>query len=462
LPEKASALYLPYLPTAFAKVSVDDAGRWRVSANNVNFMFNRQLENGAEQQLVLSRDDPIVFYHAEPEAVTFNPVAFIVRGGMEKIVYEDHLKQWADKVYAVWENTFPATGNEAFITVFLAEAARRGTYPSVQTVPAIQSFRTSPAQTYRSAPFMGRLDVALRTLSAAETAQSAQLSALTRETSPRLLTGDPSFRSWLLPSASNLIKAQGSSAADAALSSITLADTIGILEGYAAWPTYVPNADNPFERLLPRTLDLIGERLIKDNTQSNVFVVNEGEVDIEFNLRLGLALSAYGDRAGVSNWAGVGHSLVLSVLALTDDEGQLPTFLTADEAGQIAASSTTEKINAAQLYPFLPLASYYPHAVDLGSVRPGTWVWTASPAVSATFQNNVLDISVPLAVGWTHYLLVRGVPEFTKIQLRDMDYRSDPRFEQYNSPGWVYSASAQTLLVKLVHRSEDEHIRIFY
>jgi hypothetical protein len=89
-------------------------------------------------------------------------------------------------------------------------------------------------------------------------------------------------------------------------------------------------------------------------------------------------------------------------------------------------------------------------------------VWTASPAVSATFQNNVLDISVPLAVGWTHYLLVRGVPEFTKIQLRDMDYRSDPRFEQYNSPGWVYSASAQTLLVKLVHRSEDEHIRIFY
>jgi hypothetical protein len=459
LPEKASALYLPYLPAAFAEVSVDDVGRWRVSANDVNFVFNRQMEDGIGQQLVLSRDDPIVFYHAEPEAVTFNPVAFIVRGGMEKIVYEDHIKQWADKVYAVWENTFTASGNEAFITVFLAEAARRGTYPSVQTVPA---FRTSPAQTYLSAPFLGRLDVALRTLATAENDQSAQMSALAREVSPRLFTGNPSFKSWLLTPASNLIKAQGSSAADAAISSITLEDTIGILEGYVAWPTYVPNSDNPFERLLPRTLDLIGERLIKDNTQGNVFMVHEEKVDIEFNLRLGIALSVYGDKTGVSSWAGVGRSLVLSILALTNEAGLLPAFLTVGEAGQVTASDTTEGINAARLYPFLPLASYYPHAVDLGSVRQGTWVWTASPAVSATFQNNVLDISVPLAVGWTHYLLVRGVPEFTKIQLRDMDYRSDPRFEQYNSPGWVYSASAQTLLVKLVHRSEDEHIRIFY
>jgi hypothetical protein len=309
---------------------------------------------------------------------------------------------------------------------------------------------------------LGRLDVALRTLSAAESNQSVLLSVLTREESPRLLTGNPFFKSWTLPSGTNLIRAQGSYADNAALSGITLVDTLGILEGYGGWPAYAANSENPFERLIPQTLEMISERLVKDNGQGNVFVVDGERADIEFNLRLGLALSVYGDKTGVSSWAGIGRSLVMSVLALTDDEGQLPASLTVDTAGEITINDAVEKIDAALLYPFFPLATYYPHAVDLGSAQQGTWIWTASPGVSAVFQNNVLDITVSIPVGWTHHLLVRGVPAFTKIQLRDMDYRSDPRFEQYSSPGWVYSASAQTLLVKLVHRSEDEHIRIFY
>jgi hypothetical protein len=462
LPEKASALYLPYLPATFAEISVDDTGRWRVSANNVNFIFNRQQEEGIGQQLVLSRDDSIAFYHSEPEATAFNPVAFTVRGGMEKIVYEEQLKQWLDKVYSVWELRFSSNANEALITAFLAEAALRGAYPGFQAAPAIQPFRTSPAQTYLSAPFLGRLDVALRTLSSTESAQSVQIAEFMRENTSRLLTGHPFFKSFLLSPGGNLIKAQGSFAAEIALSDITLADTLGILEGYEGWPVYVPGQENPFGRLLPRALELISGRLVKDTGQTNVFVTDGERVDVEFNLRLGLALSAYGDQSGESSWAGIGRSVVLSVLALTDDEGALPAFLTMGEAGQITAANDTEKIDAVQLYPFFPTATYYPRAIDLGSVRQGVWVWAASPGVTATFQNNMLDISVPFPVNWTHYLLIRGVSPFAKIQLRNMDYRSDPRFEQYNSPGWVYSASAQTLLVKLVHRSDDEHIRIFY
>jgi hypothetical protein len=462
LPEKATALYLPYLPAPFAKVNTDDVGHWKVSADNVNFMFDRQPESGTGRQLVLSRDDPIVFYHAEPEAVTFNPVSFIVRGGMERIVYEEQLKQWGDKVYSAWENSPSLTNDEMFVTVFLAEAARRGAYLSAAAESRLQPFGISSAQTYLSAPFLGRLDVALRTLSAAESAQSARLSELVETKSPRLLTGDPFFKAWTFPLGSGLIKAQGVFADGIALSGITLADTIGILEGCEGWSAYAPNTENPFARFVLRSLELIGERLIKDSGQSNVFVMDGGRIDVEFNVRLGLALAAYGDRTGAPSWAGVGRSLVLSVLALTDDAGLLPAFLTVDENKQIKANSTAEKINTAQLYPFFPLAAYYPHAVDLGYTQPGVWVWTASPGVTAVFQNNVLDISISFPVGWTHHLLVRGVPPFTKIQLRDMDYRSDPRFEQYNSPGWVYSASAQTLLIKMAHRSEEEHIRIFY
>jgi hypothetical protein len=190
-------------------------------------------------------------------------------------------------------------------------------------------------------------------------------------------------------------------------------------------------------------------------------------VDVAFNVRLGVALAAYGDKNGISSWVGIGRSLVLSALALTDDAGQLPAFLLVNDAGEIMAeepgeSGVTQTIEAAQVYPLLPLAVYYPRPVDLTAARDGLWLWTASPETQAVFQNNVLDVGVSFPVGWTHHLLIRGVDRFSKIQLRDIDYRSDPRFEEYNSPGWVYSVSERTLLLKMVQRSEEEHIRIFY
>ena len=59
-------------------------------------------------------------------------------------------------------------------------------------------------------------------------------------------------------------------------------------------------------------------------------------------------------------------------------------------------------------------------------------------------------------------MLISGLRSFSKIQMRDIDYRSDPQFENWNAPGWIYSPSEQTLLVKLVHRTPVEHIKIFF
>jgi len=59
-------------------------------------------------------------------------------------------------------------------------------------------------------------------------------------------------------------------------------------------------------------------------------------------------------------------------------------------------------------------------------------------------------------------MVVRGVKPFNRIQIYGMDFRTDPRFERYDSSGWAYSASEQTLLLKMKHRSPTEYVRIFY
>jgi hypothetical protein len=471
LPEKASFLQLPYLPSAFAKISVDDAGRQTVNIDNVLYVFDRQPANGANRHLILRRDDPMVFYHTKQETAAFNPTAFIVRGSIEKTVYEEQLRLWADKVYAVWEENVPATRDELLVTAYLAEAARRGTYRSARGA-MLQSFRNVPEQTYLSAPFIGRLDVALRTLAAAANTQTARLSGLLRE-GASLLSDGRTVASWMPPASRDLIREQGLYAETVAISALTLEEAVAVLKGYHNWPLLFPPSENPFERLILRALELAAAGLIKDENAGNVFVADGTRVDIAFNLRLGVALTAYGEKNGMSSWAGIGRSLVLSALAFTDDAGQLPAFLSVNGAGEIMAdetggtgetgnTGTGETIQAAQVYPILPLAAYYPRPVDLTAVRDGLWLWTTAPETQAVFQNNVLDIGVSFPVGWAYHLLIRGVDRFSKIQLRDMDYRSDPRFEEYNSPGWVYSASERTLLVKMVHRSEEEHIRVFY
>ncbi|GHV35100.1 hypothetical protein AGMMS4952_27470 [Spirochaetia bacterium] len=94
----------------------------------------------------------------------------------------------------------------------------------------------------------------------------------------------------------------------------------------------------------------------------------------------------------------------------------------------------------------------------------GIWAWTAGAGVTANFnqENNFLDISVNFPSGETHYMLIRGIRPFTQIQLYNIPFRTDSQFERYDSSGWAYSSSEQTLMVKMKHRLTTEHILIYY
>lgn len=63
---------------------------------------------------------------------------------------------------------------------------------------------------------------------------------------------------------------------------------------------------------------------------------------------------------------------------------------------------------------------------------------------------------------YTHYLIINGIQEFKTIYIYDMAFRSDWRFETYNSSGYVYQKNTKTLLLKSRHRSQSETIRFIY
>ena len=59
-------------------------------------------------------------------------------------------------------------------------------------------------------------------------------------------------------------------------------------------------------------------------------------------------------------------------------------------------------------------------------------------------------------------MFVRGITPFLRIQIYNMDFRTDPRFEIYNSSGYIYRSAAQSLLLKSRHRDQREVIRLYY
>ena len=56
-----------------------------------------------------------------------------------------------------------------------------------------------------------------------------------------------------------------------------------------------------------------------------------------------------------------------------------------------------------------------------------------------------------------------GVPNFHgKIEIQGQMFRSDARFETYNSSGYIYQKNNSALLIKSRHKSKMELIRLFF
>jgi hypothetical protein len=107
----------------------------------------------------------------------------------------------------------------------------------------------------------------------------------------------------------------------------------------------------------------------------------------------------------------------------------------------------------------LKLTQYYPRITRL---TDGHFAWTVSPAITTSIVDSNMNIAFSFPVGMTHYVMIRGIRPFIRIQIHGTDWRTDRQFESYDSSGWVYHQEEQVLVLKLRHRTTVESIRIIY
>jgi len=208
----------------------------------------------------------------------------------------------------------------------------------------------------------------------------------------------------------------------------------GLLEVFSDIKQWRPLLSYPAEHLIEQILNLVSENLIRETGKDQVFALNFEGMNLDFSFRLGSALIPWAKETHNNEWEAIGKSLVLSAL----------------ESGE----------GIGKFYNALKLGDYYPRAVLL--TDNSQWAWTVSPVVRTSYTDVNFNITFSFPVNMSHYVILRGIRPFTRLQIYGSDWRSEPQFERSDSSGWVYHQQEQILILKLRHRTTVENVRIIY
>jgi hypothetical protein len=473
--EDAAGVDLPFRVFRSAWIREGGDGQLTVTAKGVNYTFSR-LNGGTGGNVIPLRagGGPVV-YRAAPEKKAFTPEDFILAAAASPRTYNEYLDRWRDQNFSLWGRTVGSRNDEDMVIAYGGEAVRRGVYRTA--VSAVSpAFREGPRRTYESSVYLGGMRQALQSFISLEREKINRLSRQINEKSPDFLKEPQVFEYLALRSQTGLFEDGVELIRSLEPPELNPDLAPGVFESWLDMNQYRGRGDNPFDRLIDPAVQLVSEGVRRvdeirgpqgapqgDETAeagSWALVFRGDSADTEYNLRLGRALTLWAEAANRDDWAGLGRSLVVSVLSLTGEAGTAPQSLRIGADGRIRKSAP--QISGARLHRLLRPGDHYPRPALIRYGTNGIWAWTAASALSAVQANEVLDIAVSFPPGETHFMMIRGIRPFTKIQLYDMDFRTDPEFERYDSSGWVYSAQEQILSLKMKHRAAVQHIRIFY
>jgi hypothetical protein len=436
------------------------------------YQFSRSLQSLKLGKLVLLAGTPSISYRVVSDTKEFKPSDFIVRQAETAQGFSNELSGWINRNFVLWGQMGTQT-DEDTVVAWCGEAIRRGVYRTAVSVVPV-SFSTDPQRTWESAVYqfdrrIGVWERSARSIGEFEREKNSRVSRLLAERDILLFAESHLIEFLAIRGYNDLIDSLLSFAEGLDPASVNLEMAAGILENCSDLDKWNPLASNPFVPLAERAFQLAADGLQRAGDQ--LFVFDDGRANIEFNMRLGLAINKWAEKSGNGDWIGIGQSLIYSVISLSDDNGFVPASLVTGgtasltndtpSAGNGIFSPSGGRISSAKLYRLLGNNEHLPHATVTGT--NGIWAWTASTSVNVTQSDNQMDIAVRFPVGETHYVMLRNVRPFALLQIYEMNWRRAVDFESYyNSSGWYYFEQERILVIKLSHRSNVENVKIYF
>lgn len=443
LPRGAERLSLGYKTAEGYSATEQSASRQLISAKNAQYVLS--AASFAGETIVLSPAMQVATYALYEPVTTFafeNVSASTPLAAQN--VYKDNVQNVRDAVAALPVETMrdPSQGNETAVIAYLAEQAARGNYAdALKKIP--DSFRNSSRRTYLSAPFFNSLVSMNRSLSmVTENMRGIIQNAVAQQN--LAVFGNTVLTDYMLRESTNA-DVRSLAALPAALADFapTVEQASNILRVYVALAKASSALADSLAPVIPACLSAVQDACVFEN---DTLRLTEKESPLPFlqTVETGKSLLDYGAYRADQACQTCGRLLVNTAFAQASDQNTR---------------------TLAELYPLLVENSFYPHYSLLGTFGTNkVWAWSAARSLSYAEQSggDTGTITIDFPAGDTHYLIIKGIRPFEGIEIYGMPFRTDPRFESYNSSGYVYDEQTQTLFLKSRHKTAREIIRLMY
>lgn len=439
-PKNIKNFAIPYNYASNMKIQKDDGNRvildgrknsWEVSANS--------LSNG---YFYTSSSDFVATYAIYDETQKFTFDSIVELASANSSVFEQNITTFRNNLISAFKaNNVEANLTEQIVVSYIAAQAENGNYVSaVDEIPS--GYKKNKQRTYLSAPYLNTLEEMNSILEKTIKEYEKKITDASALNSLDIFTVRNIADFMCIHSNPAVVKKllQGTSYVDS--NTLTISQAAGILQVFSD----MSKLNSEYAKLMVPALSNCVQRITDAcNYDGNVLSISENDTFLSViqGIETGIALLRYG--------------------TLTDD-------LTLQKAGYVLVNSyliesgSFDLRTLANLYPILSYNNwYYPHFEKIsGSEDNMMWAWTCAKSITSSKEDGIMSINIDFPENYTHYVILKGIPQFSTIYIYNMAFRTDPRFETYNSSGYVYKQNSQTLLLKSRHKSKLETVSFEY
>jgi hypothetical protein len=438
LPAAVFAVYLPYQLLGGATVvsqtdtylQIDVHGsQWELAAAGMD-----------PSMLALTYDADTASYAYYDKAKVFSFEAAAELEGADISEYNDTINAFKQNLITAFnslsQNASSVTEQEA--VSFVADMAEKGRYnEALDAVPS--SFKKGLQRTYLSAPYFDSLSAMYKSL---DRQMNNYRDIIAQNTLAAFDVAGIADYMYLHPKSAAVRKllTTGGGVDEGAL---TVMQAANILRTYNA----LFSRDNELSSIL---LPAVGKCVNKIKSACSIDGTN-------------ITVSENGTFLSVIQAAAVGDALIRYGKAAENQTLTNSGYLIINS--YLAESSSFDLRTLADIYPLIIHTNpFYPHFVLLGfeNGQP-EYAWTCSTNIKYEKDGNgTVLLTIEFPQSYTHYLIINGIKPFKSIYIYDIAFRTDPRFETYNSSGYVYNPATGMLLLKSRQKSRFESIRLMY
>jgi hypothetical protein len=472
IPEKYRKITFPYKVTRSARLDKKDS-IVLVTVSGAQYSFlgttvESPAGNGV-RSLAIARDAPVVLYQTWIPVKGLNLEDFVSIPNSSDADHTRTVDAYSAKALSSFKKSV-SSGHltEPLVAAYIAEMGRIGMYrAAVESIP--EAWRNGPSRSWQTNTFLNNLETTWVSLVSKEREDRVAISRKLTENNAAVFEF-PSLVPYLIDRGSSLLlKDLTRFAGTVDTTAITAFQAAGILEAMTDFALYASDQTNTLlpladtcERKLKSSFVLIGDAL---------YISDDGKtVDTLSSLRVASILIDYGKSSSLrTSWRNAGNLLLHSIVSFADEDGNIPSQLAISEGDTQTArtavpSRDSKTIDPSVVYPVVATTNtWYPHELSLArEIGAGTWAWTSAESVKVSnASDGALRITTKFPQGETHYMVIRGIKPFYRIVIYGMDFRTDPRFESYNSSGYRYNEETQTLFLKMRHKTDYEDILIY-